>query len=339
MSKRTMQTTKAQKHSARLGSSLLVLPAVVAGSWIAYSNFAIDHQLPLPKAIDAEQISIFSKTAGQLSYYADRSAGGRPVVFIHSINAAGSSYELRPLFNYYRGSRPLYALDLPGFGFSERSGRIYSPKLYEDAIVDFLASQVGGAADIVALSLGCEFAARAALARPDLVHSISMISPSGFSAPAEEERSAQQLDPNAGDMLHKAFSFPLWGRALYDLIATRRSIQYFLKQSFVGEVDAGLREYAYATSHQPGAHHAPLYFISGKLFTRNIRRQVYAQLGLPVLVIYDCDAFVRFDTLPATLLQQSNWRSARITPTLGLPQFERLPDAVRALNFFWEAND
>ena len=339
MSKRTMQTTNTQRRSARPGTGIFVLPAVVAGSWIAYSNFAIDHQLPLPKAIDADQTSFFSKTAGQLSYYADRSAGGRPVVFIHSINAAGSSYELKPLFNHYRGSRPLYALDLPGFGFSERSGRVYSPQLYEDAIVDFLTSQVGGAADIVALSLGCEFAARAALARPDLVHSISMISPSGFSAPGEEGRSSQQLNPSAGDMLHSAFSFPLWGRALYDLIATRRSIQYFLKKSFVGDVDAGLSEYAYATAHQPGAHHAPLYFITGKLFTRDIRQQVYEQLGLPVLVIYDCDAFVRFDTLPALLLQHNNWRSARITPTQGLPQFERLPDAVRALDFFWEAND
>lgn len=339
MSKRTMRTTNKQRHGARLGTGIWVLPAVAAGSWIAYSNFGIDHQLPLPKAIDADQTSFYSKTAGQLSYYADRSAGGRPVVFIHSINAAGSSYELKPLFNYYRGNRPLYALDLPGFGFSERSGRVYSPKLYEDAIVDFLTSQVGGAADIVALSLGCEFTARAALARPDLVHSITMISPSGFSVPGEEGRSSQQVDPSTGELLHDAFAFPLWGRALYDLIATRRSIQYFLKQSFVGEVDAGLKEYAYATSHQPGAHHAPLYFISGKLFTRNIRRQVYEQLSLPVLVIYDCDAFVKFDTLPAMLTEHPNWRSARITPTQGLPQFERLPDAVRALNYFWAAND
>ena len=282
-----------------------------------------------------EQTSFFSKTAGRLSYYVDRSAGGRPVVFIHSINAAGSSYELKPLFDYFRGKRPLYALDLPGFGLSERSGRVYSPRLYEDAIVDFLSSQVGGAADIVALSLGCEFAARAALARPDLVHSITMISPSGFSSPGNEGRSSQQINPSTGEMLHQVFAFPLWGRALYDLIATRRSIEYFLKQSFVGEVDSGLKDYAYLTSHQPGAQHAPLYFISGKLFTPDIRGEVYEQLSLPVLVIYDCDAFVQFDTLPMMLSQHSNWRSARITPTLGLPQFERLTDTARALNFFW----
>jgi pimeloyl-ACP methyl ester carboxylesterase len=339
MSKQTMQIANRQKRSVGPGAGILSLPVIVAGSWIAYSNLAIDHHLPLPKAINAEQSTFYSKAAGQLCYYADRSAGGRPIVLIHSVNAAASSYELKPIFKQYRGTRPVYALDLPGFGFSERSRRIYSPKLYEDAVVDFLTSQVGGAADIVALSLGCEFAARAALARPDLVHSITMISPSGFSAPGEEASSSQRIDASTAGRLHDALAFPLWGRPLYDLIATRRSIRYFLQKSFVGEVDPKLAGYAYTTSHQPGAHHAPLYFISGNLFTRNIRKQVYEQLAQPVLVIYDCDAFVRFDTLSVTAAQHSNWRLARISPTLGLPQFERLSDVVRALGFFWEATD
>lgn len=340
MDRQMIRNQVKQKPGVGVGAGLLALPVLAAGSWIAYSNIAINHHLPLPKAINADQVTFFSKTAGQLSYYADRSAGGRPVVFIHSINAAASAYELRPLFVHYRGQRPVYALDLPGFGFSERADRAYSPEFYEASIIDFLASQVGGLADIVALSLGSEFAARAALARPDLVHSLTLISPSGFGAPDAQERSSQQANASGkSDMLYKIFSFSLWGRPLYDLIATRRSIQYFLQQSFVGNVDPGLLEYAYATSHQPGAHYAPLHFISGKLFTRDVRQKVYTQLTQPVLVIYDCDAFVRFDMLPTMQEQHSNWQLARITPTLGLPQFERLSDTRRALDIFWREVD
>ena len=45
----------------------------------------------------------------------------------------------------------MFALDLPGFGFSERSDRTYSPVLYRNAITDFLANVVGEAADVVLL--------------------------------------------------------------------------------------------------------------------------------------------------------------------------------------------
>lgn len=320
---------------AGLGT-LVGLPVTAAGAWIAYSAFVIDHHLPLPKAIDAEQETFFSKRAGAISYYADRSAGGRPLVFLHSINAAGSAYEMRPLFENYRGKRPLYALDLPGFGFSERSDRVYSPELYEAAILDFLSARVGGQADVVALSLGSEFAARAALANPDRFHSLVMISPSGFNQPGSGRSSQQVNQAGASHVLYDLFSFPLWGRAFYDLIATRRSIRLFLRQSFVGMVDLGLMAYAYATAHQPGAHYAPLYFVSGKLFTRDIRANYYERLSMPVLVIYDHDPYVRFDALPSVLQRRNNWRAARIMPTLGLPQFERTADTVRALDIFWK---
>lgn len=49
----------------------------------------------------------------------------RPLLLIHSVNAAASAFEVKPLFYYYRGRRPMYALDLPCFGQSDRSDRFY----------------------------------------------------------------------------------------------------------------------------------------------------------------------------------------------------------------------
>ena len=335
------QERNLQQAATVVGGGLAGIVAVLGGAavgWGAYSALALDHQLPLEPAIVAEQRRFQSATAGEVSYYVAREAVGRPLVLVHSVNAAASAYEMRPLFEAYRGQRPVYALDLPGFGFSERTDRAYSPALYTAALVDLLTNEVReeGAVDIVALSLGSEFAAFAALALPERIRSLTLISPSGLGRPGgaftAEEREEQA---QSSDRVLRGFAVPLWAQPFYDLLVSPPSIRYFLKQSFVGEPDAGMVAYDYRTAHRPGARFAPFHFVSGKLFTRDIRPTVYERLTQPVLVIYDKDGFVSFDQLPALLKRRTNWREARIVPTLGLPQFEQLPATVAALDRFW----
>ena len=199
--------------------------------WILYSKLNIDRSVPLPAALDAPQ-RVVPTRGGKLCYYADDSAEGRPLVLVHSINAAASAYEMKPLFEYYRGRRPVYALDLPGFGFSARDNRTYSPQVYANVLFDFFDQALEEPADVVTLSLGGELAARTALMYPNVIRSLAMISPSGFTfkrreVPAKTLARAQQI--------HTLLAFPLWRRALYDLIATRASIRWFLQKSFVGE--------------------------------------------------------------------------------------------------------
>ncbi|MBC7809503.1 MAG: alpha/beta hydrolase [Burkholderiales bacterium] len=325
-------------NAAKSGASgaALVAGATLAtvGGWIVYSALGINHRWPLPHAINAERRTFSGNNTGTLSYYADTSIAGRPLVLIHSINAAASAYEMRPIFEQYRRMRPVYALDLPGFGHSERADRVYSPQLYTQAVLDIL--KITGQADVIALSLGGEFAARAALERPDLFHSLTLISPSGFT-PSREKRASQSATENGTtDTAYGLLSSRLWSQAFYDLLVTKRSIEWFLSMSFVGPVDVGLATYDYLTGHQAGARNAPLYFVSGKLFTRDIRESVYEQLTIPVLVVYDEDAFVSFDLLPEVVERHENWHLQRITPTKGLPQFEQ-PEALRdTLNQFWD---
>lgn len=317
--------------AAGCGGIVLAVSGLVGG-WISYSLLRVNHEMEAPGAIDAERHTFISPTAGTLSYYADREVQGTPLVLLHSINAAGSSAEMRPLFERFRDKRPVYALDWPGFGFSDRSRRKYTPQLYVQAVIDFIEKQVPRhPADVVALSLGSEFAALAALQRPELFRSLTFISPTGFDL---RKKNATDM-PRWRDRLYTGLAFPLWSQAIYDLLASRRSIRYFLKKAFVGQIDPVLASYDYQTSHRPGARHAPLYFVSGKLFTPRILDDVYKHLTIPVHVLYDRDPNVRFDRLPevATL---ANWTNTRITPTLGLPQFEKPDETVQALTGFWE---
>ena len=327
----------ANKPFSALAKLLLLAPASIGG-WLAYSRFLVNHDQLLQSAINAPRRMFTGQRLNRsMSYYMDTSTPGRPLVLIHSINAAASAYEMRPIFEHYRTQRPVFALDLPGFGFSERSDTRYSPRVYADSIRDFLDEVPGEAPDVIALSLGSEFAAWVALEEPDRIHSLTMISPSGFT-PREKKVSSQRAgDSSLSDKVYAALSNPLWSQAFYDLLTTRPSIRYFLKKSFVGPIDEGLVDYDYRTAHQQGARYAPLYFVSGKLFTRDVLSEVYAKLKLPVLVLYDRDSFVRFDALPTFANAHPNWHLARISPTLGLPHFENMDRVAGALDRFWSA--
>jgi pimeloyl-ACP methyl ester carboxylesterase len=287
-----------------------------------------NEQVELPPAVDAPREIYSTPTLKEISWYADGPEGTRPLLLLHSINAAPSVFEMKPLFEHYRAERRVYAPDLPGFGFSDRSDRPYSPALYAEAIVSFLTDVVKEPADVVAFSLTAELAARACLQAPQRFQTLSLLSPTGFS-------DRRLPSGGVGKALHRFFTLPGLGQGLYGLLTKRGGIRFFLRQSYVGEPPEELIDYAYATSHQPGAMHAPYRFLSGQLFTRNAVESLYAKLRLPVLVIYDKDANVTFDLLPDLVASRSNWFTTKVEPTLGIPQWERPTRTIAALDDFW----
>ncbi|AHF04615.1 alpha/beta hydrolase [Marichromatium purpuratum 984] len=301
---------------------------VIHSSPTAPAGRHVAQRATLSDALDARRDTLRG-TSGRLAYYADTTATGRPLVLIHSINAAPSSYELRPLFEHYRGKRPVYSLELPGFGHSERPARRYTPELFATAINEFLEQVVDAPADLLALSLSSEFAARAALTAPARVTSLTLISPTGFT-------SRELPSERTGHRLRRILTLPLLGRALYALVASRPSIRHYLGRSFTGAPPQALIDYAHATSHQPGAHHAPLHFLSTLLFTRKARERLYSRLtDLPVLVIADRDPYIDFTALPDFLADHPNWRSETLAPHLGLPHWEHPEATIATLDAFW----
>jgi pimeloyl-ACP methyl ester carboxylesterase len=286
----------------------------------------------LPPAVDAPREVYATPTLKEISWYADGPEGTRPLVLLHSINAAPSVFEMKPLFEHYRAERRVYAPDLPGFGFSDRGNRAYSPELYAEAITAFLTDVVKEPADVVAFSLTSEFAARACLAAPERFESLALLSPTGFSA-------RRLPSGGVGKTLHRIFTLPGLGQGLYTLLTVRGSIRYFLRQSYVGEPPEELIDYAYATSHQPGAMHAPYRFLSGQLFTRDAVGTLYDKLSLPVLVVHDRDANVTFERLPEFLEGRHNWQVSKVEPSLGMPQWERPTRTIAALDEFWRMRE
>ncbi len=328
-----MTLRKPNRARRAITRGLLGLPLAAAAAGIAYSNYGVDHAVALPHALVGERRELAGR-AGKLSYYTD--GQGEPLLLIHSINAAASAYEVRPLYDHYRNSRRVYALDLPGFGFSERSDREYSPRLYVDAILDMLdqihrdtgAEEV----DALALSLGCEFLARAASENPHRFDTIALVAPTGMRA---NDRLYGPDGSVRGNQAVKAgFDRALWGLPFYDALVSRPSQRYFLEKTFGSKeaVDQGMLEYDYLTAHQPGAQHAPYAFIAGLLFSADISR-VYDALEMPVFAAHG----VRGDFTDYGRLREyaarGNWTTAEFQ-TGAMPYFEVPEQFITAYDAF-----
>lgn len=286
----------------------------------------------LPPALNAQEWSLDLDGAGRLLCYRDDGGAGVPVLLLHSINAAPSALEVAPLFDHFRGQRPVIAPDLPGFGRSNREERSYTPEFYSAAIRALIAAycKESGAAQlhVVALSTTSEFVTRAAIEGAANVASLTLVSPTGMS---------QRLPPTprTSDRVLSVLRFPGVGGPLFRLLRTRPSIRFFLRQSFAGDVPPALVEYGCRTTAQPGAQLAPFHFLSGKLFTRDASSLLYGKLELPTLVIYDTDPHVSFERLPSLLEANSNIRAQRVTGSRGLPHYDQPEATFSALDEFW----
>jgi pimeloyl-ACP methyl ester carboxylesterase len=234
-----------------------------------------------------------------------------------------------PLFQRLERDRQVVAMDLPGFGHSDRPDIAYTPELMAGAIASVLGD-FDRPVHVVALSLGSELAARAALIRPDRVRSLNFISPTGMGRKS-------RVDDAAKSVFDSILTAPVLGQAIFDLLVTEPSIRYFLGKSFAGEVDPGLAVYSGLTSRQPGARHAPLAFIQGRLFSADALSRIYEPLLVPSLVLYDEDPYTDFADLPAFTASGDGTRQAeRIPGTRGLPHFDKPEQTLDALNRFWK---
>jgi pimeloyl-ACP methyl ester carboxylesterase len=279
----------------------------------------------LPLAVDGELRHVEGR-AGRLAYYV--AGDGPPLLLVHSINATASAYEVKPIFEDLSRDHRVFAPDLPGFGFSDRSNRRYDPALFTSAIVDMLeviAADRGATApvDALALSLSSEFLARVAAADPGAFRRLVLVTPTGFDRRSSRRRGAPG-ETREMSWLYTLVEGPPWRQGLFDLLVSRRSIRYFLERTFGSDaVPDDLVDYAWRSAHQPGARHAPYAFVSAALFSADMR-DVYERLTVPVWVPHGTRGDFKDFSGAGWTADRPNWRFEAF-PTGALPHFE-LPD-------------
>lgn len=274
----------------------------------------------LPPALDAIAHHLDTPN-GQITLY--QSGNGPPLFLIHSVNAVASAAEMRPLFESLQANYTVYAIDLPGYGLSDRKDIQYTHTIMTDTIkqtANWIAQRhPNQKVHAVALSLSSEFLSRACTLKPELFQSITLISPTGLRKGQRfrEPTGTTRMIPWLNHLLREKG----WGAFLFKQLTRPSIIRIFLKKTWGSSlIDEQLWDYNCLTAQQANAEYAPLCFLSGVLFSKDIHT-VYENIQCPVLMIHGQKGdFKDYSGIRNTSCQ-GKWEVHSL-PTGALPYFE-----------------
>jgi pimeloyl-ACP methyl ester carboxylesterase len=204
-------------------------------------------------------------------------AGHGPVVLlVHSINAAASCYEMRAPFRLLASQYRVVAIDLLGFGDSDRPQMYYTAELYS-ALIGDIAQMLGGNVHLVAVSLSSAYAFTAAAQQPTAIQTVTVVCPTGIQ---------DLVEPQPVGRLYRTFASG-FGGLLFAGLVSRASLGYFLRSmAYVDPAacDTAMIDACWRSGQRPGARWAPICFVSG-LLNCDVRA-VLPLVQQPVLIVW-----------------------------------------------------
>lgn len=290
MARRTSKKEHLRAGLVRLGGAVAAPLAWVAERVLAPSM--VHHAIPASRTVFA------SRSAGRVSKYEDATGEGAPLLLLHDLGPLGTAYELRALFEAFRGTRPVIVPDLPGYGFSERPARAHAAETYVAFVCEIaadIARRYGGAVDVVAVGQMAPIATRAALPAKRFVRSLTLLGP-------REPEDRSWLSRVAIDGIARGVAGAIVHRA-----ATCRPVLIASLACRASRIDRDLVAYASDVARRPNARIAHLAAMSGALTcdARDIMRAV--------------EATMRVRTIPGAM-----------------PHVERPDETIAAMKSFYE---
>jgi pimeloyl-ACP methyl ester carboxylesterase len=203
----------------------------------------------VPVAQLAGKEARFVKVGGLTIHY-EKTGQGKPLVLVHGF--AGSIYTWRRLVPLLADRFTIYALDLPGFGLSEKpTGYNYDMQTQGRTVLGFMDSLGLKTASLAGHSMGGVVAACTAIEAPGRVESLVLIEPGFYSSgtPAFLSHLFFPLDRLMARLFHtKKFCSSFLKGSYYDTsLVTDEVIDAYLVPAMTpGAVDALTGMYAYA---------------------------------------------------------------------------------------------
>lgn len=161
---------------------------------------------------------------------------GTPILLIHNETPGSSLYEFHKISHLLANDHEVYAIDLLGYGLSEKTDITYTNFLYVELINDFIQTVIGRKTDIITSGHSAMIAIEAAMQNEKNIRKIMMINP-----PDLYQMNA--IPSNQTKLMKWLIGCPILGTFIYHICVSETQIQnqfindYFYDKKKIKEND------------------------------------------------------------------------------------------------------
>lgn len=183
------------------------------------------------------------------------SGSGAPILLIHSMDNGASSYEYTKIIKTLSKKRTVYAIDLIGFGKSEKPKITYTAYLYVQLLHDFVKEVIQEDTDIVTSGKSNSFVTMLSMQNSSYLNKLIFINPGDLIKLSRNPTTKHAI-------LKYIFETPLIGTLMYTFVSSKSQIkQHFKKYYFSNfkHVSKKFIDAFYESSHLSEANNKYVY--------------------------------------------------------------------------------
>lgn len=255
-----------------------------------------------------------------------------PLLLLHGFGANLNQWRdnLVPLSQ----QRPVYALDLLGFGASEKAASLYGTDIWTAQVFDFWQTFIGRPAVVVGHSLGALVALSAAAAHPSMVERLVMLT-----LPAARQELVSGWVDTLARTVEGLFSTPLLMRPLFLFVRRPAFLRRALQSIYLNpeRVDQDLLDCFALPPTERGAARTLCYLVRSRTeadFSPSTQTLV-ASLTIPALLIWGQQDRVVSPAWAEKLVPLNPQLTYLPVPAAGHCLFDEQPELINQLILDW----
>jgi len=180
---------------------------------------------------ERERDRVYHWRHGDIHY--TKMGSGQPLLLIHDIYWGASRWEWEKNVESLSRRHTVYALDLLGFGRSDKPGVTYSAYLYTSLINDFAREVINASVSVAASGYGAAYAVMAYQFQPRFYRKLLLIAPAGLTSFLPGVQAWSNLRPSClGWVCRRLLETPVFGTALYNLFTSKPVLRYYACRGF-----------------------------------------------------------------------------------------------------------
>ena len=254
---------------------------------------------------------------GKIRY--TQKGSGTPLLLLHDLTAGSSSYEFCKIIDELAEKHEVYAVDLLGYGLSDKPNITYTSYLYVQSIIDFIKNVIGKKTDILATGDSSSIAVMCAHNDGEVIDRIVLINPQSINQ-------LNRIPSKRTKLLKLLIDTPVLGTFVYNMLTTKEAFRKLFAEKYFynsGMISEGILEAYREASHQPDCN-AKYTFASsmGRYMNTNVVHAL-KQIDHSIYVIYGTEKIDNQTTIDTYLSYNQSIEAFPISYTRQYPHLER----------------